>query len=127
MGIGNFERYTESGRGYNPTISINKSGVIGVNRGCVNRFELERAPYVILYYDKAGQRVGIQPTRDESEKGARKFRWRTDYGAEISARSFLDYYGIDRSQTRRYEVEWDSANKMMIINVEVKQEQQDLL
>lgn len=124
MGLGDFERFTETGRGYEPSISINKSGIIGVNRGCMNRFGLQDYNYAILYYDKKGHRIGIRLINNEKEQGARKFRKRGGQGAEVSARSFLSYYGIDRSKTRRYSVEWDGENTMMVIQLTEEQEQQ---
>lgn len=124
MGLGDFERFTETGRGYEPSISINTSGIIGVNRGCINRFGLEDYDYAILYYDKKKRRIGIRLTNNEKEEGARKFRKRKGQGADVSARSFLSYYGIDRSKTRRYNVEWEKENKMMIIELGEEQEQQ---
>ena len=67
-----FERFTKSGRGFKPKASIWQRGQIGFNHGAVERFELAKYKFIILYYDKKENKVGFQFTNDEKEDGINK-------------------------------------------------------
>ena len=109
-----FERFTQVGRGYKPKVSITRSGLIGFNQGAVKHFELGNYDWAILYYDKDNDRIGIGLTNDENEEGVCKLRKRSS-GADVSARSFFDYYGIEYNQTNKYDAEWDENEGMLVV------------
>ena len=111
-----FERFTRVGRAYKPKLSITRSGLIGLNNGSINRFKLKDYDYVVLYYDKEFDKIGVQPTNNKDEEGVCKLRHRNS-GADVSARSFFDYYGIDYSETKRYDIDWDEENNMMVASL----------
>ena len=119
-----FERFTQAGRGYRPKVSVTRTGLIGLNQGSVKRFKLQDYNYVVLYYDREGQRIGIQPTNDENEEGIRKLRKRVS-GADVSAKAFFDYYDIDYNTTKRYNALWDDDNNMIIVRL--KQDTNDAI
>ena len=109
-----FEKFTQVGRGYKPKMSITRSGLIGFNQGAVKHFELDKYDWAILYYDKDGGRIGIELTNDANEEGVCKLRKRAS-GADVSARSFFDYYGINYDKTNRYDAEWDDNEHKLIV------------
>jgi len=112
-----FERFTRTGRGYKPKVSVTKNGMIGFNQGSVQRFKLEDYQYAILYFDKENKRIGVELSNDENEEGVCKLRQRTS-GADVSAKAFFDFYGIGYSSTTRYDAVWDDGEKRIIICLE---------
>ena len=111
-----FERFTEVGRGYKPKVSITKSGLIGFNQGAVKHFKLDQYDWAILYYDKDGGRIGIELINDEHEDGVCKLRKR-ESGADVSARSFFEYYRINYETTKRYDATWDDIENKIIVKI----------
>jgi len=110
-----FEKFVKTGRGYAPKISIWKGGQIGFNQGAVTRLDIKSFEYAVLFYDKNEQKIGIRFTNDP-EEGANKIA-KGQTGAFISAKAFLDYYGIDHSKTERYGFFYDEANKLYVIDL----------
>ncbi len=102
-----FERFTRGGRRYRPTVSINKGGIIGFSRGSYHRFSLGRYTHVVLFYDAETRRVGVMLAVDSEEPGAIPLRPRpAESGADVSAKSFLDFYGIPYQHgTEQYDPE----------------------
>lgn len=112
-----FERFTKTGRGYTPKISIWTRGQIGFNQGAVERFKLRDFNYALLYFDKDEKKIGVQFTNDATEEGANKVvKGKT--GIFISAKAFLDYYDITHSKTKRYNVNYDTENGMYVLELD---------
>ena len=111
-----FEKFTKSGRSYKPKVSITGSGLIGFNNGSVKRFDLNKYEYAVLYYDREGQRIGVALTNEENDEGVCKLRNRAS-GADISARSFFDFYEIDYSETCKYDAVWDESENMIVVDI----------
>lgn len=89
--------FTDSGRGFNPKVSIRKQGQIGFNQGAVRRFlDKDKQQYGVLGYDPEEAVVGIKITEDAGEPGARPIMVKNG-SASISARSFLDFFAIPYS------------------------------
>ena len=112
-----FERFTQTGRGYKPKISITKSGLIGFNQGAVRHFNLTNFEYAVLYYDRDNSRIGIGLTNDNNDNGICKLRKRVS-GADVSAKSFFDYYDIGYGESKRYDAIWDYDEHKIIVNLE---------
>jgi hypothetical protein len=111
-----FEKFTETARSYRAKVSIRSNGTIGLNGGAVNKFNLERFEWVILYFDKERKLIGIKPTASENEEGTHKIN-RGKTGAWIAARRFLDYYEAGITKTKRFDATWDDKEKMIIVQV----------
>jgi len=115
MGI--FEKFTQTGQRFNPKVSIwKKGGQISFNQGAIDRFQLKNYQKAVLYFDREGRRIGIYFTNDEKEPGIIKFKIRKT-GGVISGKSFLEFYGIDYSKTKTYDVVFDQENKLYVINL----------
>lgn len=111
-----FERFTESGRSFKARVSIRANGQIGLSHGAVAKFGLGRYQYAVLFYDKETEQIGIQPTNSAEESGAYKLNIKGS-GAAISALAFMDCFGIDHEEARRYSARWDDARGMVIIEL----------
>ena len=111
-----FERFTRVGRGYKPKMSITKSGLIGFNQGAVKHFKLDQFDWAILYYDKDSGCIGIGLTNDPDEEGVCKLRKRAS-GADVSARSFFEYYRINYDKTNRYDAIRDDDENKIVVNL----------
>lgn len=108
-----FEKFVEVGKSFKPRISIRSNGQFGFTTGAINKFKLRDFKYAVLFFDRDTQKIGIMPTNNEEEGACRIVIRSTN--AFISARAFLDYYGIDYLKTKRYDAEWAEGEGMIII------------
>lgn len=115
-----FEKFVMTGRSYKPKISIRANGQIGLNQGAIERFNLNKYKYAVLFFDKDSERIGIRLTNTE-EEGICKLQVRQS-NAAISGKAFLDYYEIDYSKTNRYDSVWDEKEKMIIVSIKTSGE-----
>ena len=112
-----FEFFTQSGRGFRPRASIRKQGQIGLNQGAVRRFDLDSWQYVVLGFDRESQRVALRKADSRDDPGAQRVVIKDGSGT-ISARSFLEYFGISyRDKTRQFDVSIDDENGMLIVEL----------
>ncbi len=111
-----FERYVKSGRTYRPTASIWSRGQIGINHAAVERFKIKDFKFAVLYFDTETQRIGIELTNDENAEGATT-AIKGKSGVIISAASFLDYYNIEHATTRKYPIDFDTVEKLYVIDL----------
>lgn len=113
-----FERFTKTrSRGHTPKASIWSRGQIGFNQWAVEKFDIREFRYGILFYDRESNKVGVRFTK-EQEEGAIGITVRKTGGASISATAFLNFYGIDYSKTRRYDINYDQHNDLYVIQLE---------
>ena len=96
-----FVKFTDTGKSYSPKVSISPRGLIGFSQGARKRFELEKYAACILYFDADTRQVAIEFTTDIEAEGAIKLRLRP-IGADISAKSFLNYFNILPNVTIMY-------------------------
>jgi len=115
------QRFTQVGRSYRPTISITKQGIISINKGAYHRFDLGKYNYAVLFFDPEINEVGIMLLTEPTEEGVAKIRHRqSSSGADISAKGFLDYFGIEYDETTRYkpDIDEENGNPMIVFRVE---------
>ena len=113
-----FEKFTKTGgRIGTPKISIWSRGQIGLNRGAIERFRLDKYKYVVLFYDKDDKKIGIKFIDDSTEEGASKIIHRKSGGLSFSGVAFLHYYDIDYSETKKYDLEYDKENDLYVFNL----------
>ncbi|HTI71803.1 MAG TPA: hypothetical protein VMF06_17640 [Candidatus Limnocylindria bacterium] len=120
-----FERFTKVGGSFTPIISIRKQGVFGLSQGALHRFSLlDEDWFVVLFYDKDSNVIGILPTKDGAEEGAIKLVKRKtvskssgkeNISSSVSARSFFEYYTIPLEGSRSFLAKWDEENKMILV------------
>ena len=115
------KRFTHVGQTYKATISITKQGLISINKGAYHKFAVRSYQYAVLFFDDEVNEVGMMLASSSDERGAAKIRHRK-YGADISAKGFLDYFGIKYDdKTRRYDkpnMQEQNGNPMIVFRLE---------
>lgn len=111
-----FEKFTAYGRGHRPICSLRKQGQIGFNGGAIRRFGLVTG-FVVLYYDRDTNRLGMRLNATPQEEGSVKLVVRPN-NAYVSAKSLLEFYSIPyREKTISFAVEWDESERMIVIDL----------
>lgn len=110
-----FVRFTETGKSFKPKASIWSRGQIGFNQGAVNRLQLDKFNFAILFYDEETRKVGFLFTNDENENGAIKIVNKKT-GAVISGKSFLDFFEIKHEKTKNYTLEKEGDYYVIDLN-----------
>lgn len=117
-----FEKFESNGRGFTPVVSITTTNMIGFNQGAVHHYKLKDYSYALIYFDKELNRIGVTFTNDPNEKGTKNLRHRKSGGADVSAKAFFDYHGIDvKSVAKKYIPEHDNDNNMIIFTMTNKE------
>lgn len=111
-----FKKFTETGKGFAPKVSIWSRGQIGFNKGAIKRFKVDQYTYAIFYYDEENELIGIELTNDKNDDGLHKVNVRTS-GVMISAKAFLDYHGIDLTATRQFDLKKDDESRLLVIDL----------
>ena len=117
-----FEKFTKVGKTFRPKISIRMNGQIGFSNGARERFKLDGYEYVVLYFDKTGMKIGIQPSNDKDGDGVIRLHKRP-LNMAISAKSFLEYYSISYNETKTYDPEWNEELQMIVIDLKSMENQ----
>lgn len=108
-----FEKFTEKARSFRPKLSIRSNSTIGLNAPAVVKYKLKGVKFVTLFYDRDEKKIGIQQATNQDEDGVHPLNVGKT-GAWISARRFLDYFGLSTTETKRYDTMWDDEAKMIV-------------
>lgn len=113
-----FQKFVQTGRrGYTPKVSIWTRGQIGFNRSAVEKLQIKKYKYVILYFDPQIRTIGIKLTNDSQESGINKIiHGKT--GAFISAIGFVQHYEISHEKTKKYDVTYGEEQGMWLVRLE---------
>jgi hypothetical protein len=99
----NWELFAKKGTERPATIAITSWGLIAFNKAAL--FELgllSSGAHVRLYYNHAARKIGLRACAADA-CGARRVRPRKHTaGADVSARGFLEHYGIPHVKTQWY-------------------------
>lgn len=112
-----FVKFTEHGRSYTSRASISKNGMLSFSDGARRRFGMDERGMCVLYYDADTRRIGIEFTDNESAEGARRIRLRST-GADVAAKSFVEYFNIGVRETMLFSVERDEETGLAVIDLE---------
>ncbi|MDA1191590.1 MAG: hypothetical protein O3A46_07905 [Candidatus Poribacteria bacterium] len=114
-----FERFgDDTGKGIlsYPTVTLTPEGYVSFSMKAVKEFELNRYGYIVLFYDRERKRVGIMPTKNETDDGALQMKVRRT-GISVYAAPFLRHYKIFPRESMLFKAEWDDALNMAIIEL----------
>ena len=111
-----FEKFTDTGTSYSARATIRRTGQIGFNSGAVNRYGIHDYAYAILYFDTKRRVVGIGLETGKSE-GAIEIR-KSNTNTYIRARNFCDRYGMDYTESHRYELKQDPESKFLYFELD---------
>jgi len=111
-----FEKFQKPGERFSKKISLWKQGAIHISKGTMNFFSLQGLDFCTLYFDRNGNKVGLQFLGSADVEGAVKLSYR-DVGAVIPCKSFLDYYQINYSASRQYLLEQDTETGLLVFDL----------
>lgn len=115
-----FERRTP--RMGSPMMSFSKLGQITFNTLAAQALKKAAVDHVLLMWDTEERKVALKVTSNRKDSRAYELRYHDEgNGASFSAKTFLDYIGIDYSQRRRMNVEIN-PNHEAVIEVKVPDE-----
>jgi len=113
----NFEEFQTPGKSHKKTISIRKSGQIGINVGTTRAYNLLEYDGFVLHYDRKNKIMGIEPTNKRSRPGFITARQHNDE-IQLAAKSFYDHYNIPYDETRRVDVlRYDTDLDMILVDI----------
>lgn len=110
------ERFENFGETFTPKISIRTTGQIGFSTGAVNKFEIKSYNYCELYYDPEDKKIGIKLTNAMESGISAKINMR-EIDCFISAKPFLDFYGIEYKPTKSYHGKIDEESGLIILDL----------
>ena len=111
-----FEKFTQQGRSFKPRISIRKRGQIGFNNGSINKFNLKEFDFVVLYMNKADNKIAFKFTNNAKEEGAIKLVKRKN-NYFVSGKSFLDFYSVAYDETVSMDAVWEDRSQVAIVQL----------
>jgi hypothetical protein len=109
MGI---EFFTKEGKGFLPKASVRKPGQIGLNKGCVERYDIKNGEHVLLGYDREKRMVAIRRVK-ESQQGAKTVIVKGKSGT-IAAKAFFDYFEIPYDKGAAFEIKEDKETGFLV-------------
>lgn len=121
MGYTVFERKVT--RVGTPTVSISKLGRIMFNKTAAEIIKEAGAQNVHLLWDADSRKFAIRPIFTKPDSRSYMVRYGNGSalsGANVNSKTFLDYIGIDYSETRTYAATWNA--KEMLLEVELPDE-----
>ncbi len=90
-------------------ITITKSNSIGFPTRFCEKNNIKSYKYVVLFWDKKNQAIGLHFINDELEKNKFSITFSDRYGGNIVARSFFRAHGLD-PQKYHGKYDWKKEN-----------------
>lgn len=111
-----FERFTRAGRSFKPRLSIRKRGQIGFNSAAIDKFNLRKYEYVVLFISEDRKKVAVVFSNNKSDEGAIKLiKGKNNFA--FSAQAFLECYEIPYGKAKTYDVEWNQKEQAAIVDI----------
>ena len=98
----------------NPVVSFSKIGQIAFNQYAARQLQKAGVEFVLLMWDPEERKIGIKTA---GEKDPRAYRVRYNdkgNGASFSAKTFLDFIGVDYSERKAIPVELDAETELIV-------------
>lgn len=98
-----------------PTISFARNGQIRFNQPAASVLQKDAVENVLLLWDPDAKKVAIKSISNKKDTRAYRIRYSSNNnGAGFSAKTFLDYVGIDYSERRSMQVDVNPDREMLI-------------
>ena len=98
-----------------PMMSFSKLGQITFNTLAAQALQKAAIDHVLMMWDTEERKVAVKSTSNKKDSRAYRIRYHdAGNGASFSAKTFLDYIGIDFSQRRSMPVEINPNHEMVI-------------
>jgi len=102
-----------------PVMSISKLGSLTFNQTASRQFQKLGVKTVLLMWDSEARKIALKKISDENDPRSYVMRYNDKgNGSSFSAKTFLDYAGIDYSQRKPIAIEI-SPNKEFLIEVQL--------
>lgn len=90
-----WEKFEVKAKSGAPTITISRTGRISFSEAGRRAYRLDRFPWVELLFDREQPAIGFRLNSDREDDRTRVRLKFGETGASLSAKVFLDYYGVD--------------------------------
>jgi hypothetical protein len=105
-----------------PTVSFSKIGQIAFNQTASRILQKETVELLLILWNAAEAKLAFKTTSNKKDPRAYKVRYNEKgNGASFSAKTFLDYAGIDYSERKAISIEIN-PNSEYIVEVQVPEE-----
>jgi hypothetical protein len=89
-----------------PRLSFSKMGQFAFNQPAARIFQKETVEHVLLLWDASANKLAIKSTSNKKDARAYTIRYNDrGNGATFSAKTFLDYIGVDISERHTIPIE----------------------
>lgn len=121
--MSNFEKFAlKQQRSFShPMASITKGNSINFNAVAIRQY-IKHYSYVIFYYDRKNQLIGMKLTEKDAPEAYRIRKGTRDNLCSVSAISFLKHYKINHKKTLAYPLELNEQEEMLIIDLKEHKE-----
>jgi hypothetical protein len=98
-----------------PMMSFSKIGQIAFNQSAARILQKDAIEYVLLMWDSSEKKVAIKSTSNKKDQRTYRIRYASKgNGAGFSAKTFLDYIGIDYSERKGMQIEINTNSELLI-------------
>lgn len=106
----------------NPVMSFSKLGQIAFNQTATRILQKAEIEDILLMWDSVEGKLAIKSTTNKKDPRAYRLRYNDkSNGATFSAKTFLDYYGIDYADRRPIPIDIN-PNSEMFLEVKLPEE-----
>ncbi len=95
-----------------PAVTITKLGRISFNKSATRPLEAQAVENVLLLWDADKQQIAVRPITKKDSRSYKLSYGAKGNGAGFSAKTFLDYIGLDYSTSRTVLIEWNDSESM---------------
>lgn len=114
-----------------PSVTATRLGRIAINKTATQFLEKEAVEFVLLMWDSENRRIAMRPIGKKDARSYRLVYGQKGNGAGFSAKTFLDYIGLDYSSSRVLQATWNVEQGILEAEVPaefmVSKAQQNLL
>jgi len=106
----------------NPVMSFTRAGNVVFNTLAARELQKATIDHVLIMWDTESRKIALKSTSNKKDPRAYRVAYRDEgNGAGFSAKTFLDYIGVDYSARRAMDVDIN-ANHELVIEVKVPDE-----
>ena len=98
----NFVKFTDPDSSFAARITVRQTGQLGFNAGAINRYKINDFAFCVLFFDEEQKVIGLQLVNEQTE-GAIEIK-KSESNTFVRGKSFCDRYGIDYSESHRFEL-----------------------
>jgi hypothetical protein len=103
-----------------PSITATKLGRLAINKTASQFLEKNAVEFVLLLWDAENRKIGIRPIGKKDPRSYNVVYGNKGNGAGFSAKTFLDYIGLDYSISRVLQATWNGDQEILEADVPVE-------